>query len=188
MSFDDIGSFRGHGPLLQVNHPLVGAGHAREQTTPEYNKKPGHRALRRGRVSVPHGVYLVTTTTYQRLPLFADFWSGVTVSGCFADQALLVDAHFMAWVLMPDHVHWMIQLGENNSLSRVVNRLKSASARRLNQLLDRQGPVWDKAFHDRALRREDDLRAMARYVITNPLRSGLVKRVGDYPFWDAVWL
>jgi len=29
---------------------------------------------------------------------------------------------------------------------------------------------------------------MARYIIGNPVRSGLVQRVGDYPFWDAVWL
>ncbi|MBB5859537.1 hypothetical protein GGR69_001194 [Xanthomonas arboricola] len=29
---------------------------------------------------------------------------------------------------------------------------------------------------------------MARYLIANPLRAGLVARVGDYPFWDAIWL
>ncbi|NJC47919.1 UNVERIFIED_ORG: hypothetical protein GGR78_001170 [Xanthomonas campestris] len=29
---------------------------------------------------------------------------------------------------------------------------------------------------------------MARYLIANPLRAELVERVGDYPFWDAIWL
>ncbi len=29
---------------------------------------------------------------------------------------------------------------------------------------------------------------IARYIIANPLHAGLVKQVGDYPFWDAVWL
>jgi hypothetical protein len=38
------------------------------------------------------------------------------------------------------------------------------------------------------LRRDEDLRAVARYVILNPVRAGLVQRVGDYPHWDAVWL
>ena len=94
----------------------------------------------------------------------------------------------LAWVLMPDHVHWMVQLGTKTSLSHSVNRLKSASARRLNQYLGREGSVWANAFHDRALRREDDLKAMARYVVANPLRAGLVEKVGNYPFWDAVWL
>ncbi len=122
------------------------------------------------------------------MPLFVDFWGGVTVARCFVDSKLLGDAQMLAWVLMPDHAHWLIQLGDKTRLSHLVSRLKSASARRLNRDLDREGAVWAKAFHDQALRKEDDLKAMARYVIANPVRAGLVQRVGDYPFWDAVWL
>ena len=48
--------------------------------------------------------------------------------------------------------------------------------------------LWQTGFHDHALRREEDLAATARYLIANPLRAGLVQRVGDYPFWDAVWV
>ncbi len=179
--------YRGHGPLLQASVSVVGAGHARDQSDP-VKKKPGHSALRRGRVSLPHGIYLITTTTYQRMPLFVDFWGGVTVARCFTDSKLLGDAQMLAWVLMPNHAHWLIQLGDKTRLSHLVSRLKSASARRLNRYLDREATVWAKAFHDQALRKEDDLKAMARYVITNPVRAGLVKRAGDYPFWDAVWL
>jgi hypothetical protein len=29
---------------------------------------------------------------------------------------------------------------------------------------------------------------VARYVVMNPVRAGLVSRVGDYPFWDAAWI
>ncbi|MFV3290267.1 transposase, partial [Pseudomonas sp. NY11955] len=29
---------------------------------------------------------------------------------------------------------------------------------------------------------------VARYIVANPIRAGLVSRVGDYPHWDAVWL
>lgn len=94
----------------------------------------------------------------------------------------------LAWVLMPDHVHWLLQLGERDELSVVVNRLKSASARHANRALGRTGAIWAKAFHDHALRGEDDLQDVARYVVANPLRAGLVTRIGDYPFWNAVWL
>jgi len=38
------------------------------------------------------------------------------------------------------------------------------------------------------MRKEEDLQALARYIVANPLRAGLVKRVGDYPHWDAMWL
>lgn len=38
------------------------------------------------------------------------------------------------------------------------------------------------------MRYDEDLLKAARYIIANPLRARLVKRVGDYPLWDAVWL
>ncbi|MEC5113557.1 hypothetical protein ACQR5V_01775 [Xanthomonas oryzae pv. oryzicola] len=38
------------------------------------------------------------------------------------------------------------------------------------------------------MRKEDDLRSVAGDLIVNPLRAGLVERVGDSPFWDAIWL
>jgi hypothetical protein len=28
----------------------------------------------------------------------------------------------------------------------------------------------------------------ARYIVANPLRAGLTRRLGDYPLWDAIWL
>ena len=94
----------------------------------------------------------------------------------------------LAWVLIPDHVHWLLQLGEKCGLSLVVNRLKSASGRQANRVLDRRGPFWQKAFHDHALREEEDLRKVARYMVANPLRAGLVDTINDYPFWNAIWL
>ncbi|MNE81534.1 Transposase IS200 like protein [compost metagenome] len=94
----------------------------------------------------------------------------------------------LAWVLMPDHAHWLLQLGETDSLGDVIGRLKSASSRHTNRALNRTGPLWSKTFHDHALRADEELQAVARYIVANPLRAGLVKRIGDYPFWNAVWL
>ena len=50
------------------------------------------------------------------------------------------------------------------------------------------GRLYLLTFHDRALRREEDVKAVARYIIANPIRAGLVRRAGDYPHWDCVWL
>ncbi|SDN43336.1 REP-associated tyrosine transposase [Pseudomonas jinjuensis] len=149
---------------------------------------PGHAALRKGRVSLAGGIYLVTTTTLGRNPLFGDFATACAAARCFEDPSVLGTNHLLAWVLMPDHAHWLIQLGAGEPLGITVGRLKSASSRRVNQLLGKQGPLWANAFHDRALRRDEDLQAIARYIVANPLRAGLVRRVGAYPFWNAVWL
>lgn len=150
--------------------------------------RPGHQSLRKGRVSIPRHVYLVTSVTIGRTPFFHDFSAGCAAARCFEDRILLDDAGMLAWVLMPDHAHWLIQLGEKHSLSMVVSRIKSASARMANRTLKRQGPLWDRAFYDHALRADEDLRHAARYIIANPIRAGIVKRAGEYPFWNAVWV
>jgi REP element-mobilizing transposase RayT len=94
----------------------------------------------------------------------------------------------LAWVLMPDHLHWLLQLGNGASLSRVMKSFKARSARKINRHLGRTGGVWQRAFHDRGLRENEDPWDMARYILGNPLRAGLVERVEEYPFWDSVWL
>jgi len=150
--------------------------------------KPGHQSLRKGRIFMPHQVYLVTTATRQRQPVFLDFRTACVACLCFEASTLLGDARMLAWVLMPDHVHWLLQVGAKNDLSTVVNRLKSASGRQVNRLIGKQGAFWQKAFHDHALRAEEDVRKVARYVLANPLRAGLVQGMGDYPFWNAIWV
>ena len=137
---------------------------------------------------MPGHIYHLTITTRSRQAVFADFAVACTVARCFERVAVLGDACMLAWVLMPDHAHCLLQLGECDSLMQVVVRLKSASAREANRVRGCKGALWSRAFHDRALRREDDVASVARYIVANPIRAGLVVRVGDYPFWNGIWL
>jgi REP element-mobilizing transposase RayT len=90
---------------------------------------------------------------------------------------------------MPDHLHWLMSLSAGISLSDVIGRMKRHVSRKINSDLGGIGTgIWQRGFHDHALRSDEDVRDVARYIVANPLRAGLVKRVGDYPLWDAVWL
>jgi len=98
-------------------------------------------------------------------------------------------ARTLAFVVMPDHLHWLFALGTDKPLSQVVADVKRRAAWRINEMAGRKGrPVWQRGFHDRALRREESIRDAARYVVANPLRAGLVRTIGDYSLWDAMWL
>jgi len=145
-------------------------------------------ALRRGRVSLPHHAYLITTVTHDRTPWFADFPTARLVvheMRRFHDDTSL---RSLAWVLMPDHLHWLFQLLPPTDLATAVKRFKGRSARRVNRHLLRTGPVWQRAYHDHGVRTDESLREIARYIVANPLRSGLVAHITEYPLWDAVWL
>ena len=148
----------------------------------------GHAALRHGRVSITGQIYHVSTTTIGRSGLFDDFKMGCAAAACFESRVALGDAQMLAWVLMPDHVHWLIGLGEQFTLDVLVNRLKAISARNVNQARDQVGAVWARSYHDHALRSDNDVASVARYIVANPLRAGLVKSVAHYPFWNAVFL
>ncbi|MDP1572722.1 MAG: transposase [Pseudomonadota bacterium] len=143
---------------------------------------PHARNLRIGRYSECGRIYLITTVVAGRKPLFAEFFAARGVIRLMREIEQHDLAQTLAFVVMPDHLHWLMSLGEPRGLSAVVGTLKSLSARRLG------GPIWQAGFHDHAVRKEEDLPALARYVVANPLRAGLVKRIGDYPHWDAIWL
>jgi REP element-mobilizing transposase RayT len=71
-----------------------------------------------------------------------------------ADQAGMVRS--LAWVVMPDHLHWLVEL-KQGSLAQLMCRVKSRSSRSVNLLRGNSEPVWQRGYHDRALRRDEDL-------------------------------
>lgn len=90
---------------------------------------------------------------------------------------------------MPDHAHWLVELAGTDSLSNTIGTLKKAIATPVNVSRNCVGQkLWQAGFHDHALRIEDDVIVIARYIVANPVRVGLVTRVGDYPWWNAVWI
>lgn len=143
--------------------------------------------LRLGRYSEPGQLYLLTCQVDQRAPIFTDLWLARLVIQQFRqveDDGL---ASSLAWVVMPDHIHWLLAL-ETGTLATLMQRFKSRSARVVNRARGCSGRLWQTGYHDRALRREENVLAVARYIVANPVRAGLVKSVRQYPHWDAVWL
>ena len=100
----------------------------------------------------------------------------------------IVNVQTVCFVIMPDHVHWLLQLLDGANLSKVVHKIKSSSAQKLNIEINRRGRFWQPGFHDHAIRSHQSLREIARYIVANPLRAGIVRHVGSYPHWDAMWL
>jgi REP element-mobilizing transposase RayT len=162
---------------------LAWAQHCRMEGT-----HAGHRALRRGRASSAGQTYLLTTVTADRRPWFAQWDAARAACAALHEESRAAGLVLHGWVLMPDHLHLLASLGAGCSLPSAMHRLKSASARAANRAIGRKGRLWARAYHDRALRRDESVIAVARYIIANPIRAGLVRRAGDYPFWDAEWL
>ena len=139
-----------------------------------------HR-LRSGRYSAHGHIYMITTVTRDRSRIFEDFSVARKLVKVLREEELRGSQQTLAYVVMPDHLHWLTQL-QRGSLSSLVGRVKSLSSRSVGRA------IWQDGFHDHALRREEDVLGIARYIVANPLRAGLVAHIGEYPHWDAVWL
>jgi REP element-mobilizing transposase RayT len=143
--------------------------------------------LRSGRHSEQGRIYLLTAVTHERTPIFKDWRTGRLLVHEFRQAHESGKATSIAWVIMPDHFHWLIEL-HNGDLPKLIQATKARSARLINQYRGFSAAVWQKGYFDRALRWEEDLKVAARYIIANPLRAALVDQIGDYPLWDAIWL
>ncbi|MDE2070632.1 MAG: transposase [Gammaproteobacteria bacterium] len=149
---------------------------------------PHGKRLRLGRNSEPRRAYLITTVTYRRMPVFGDFRLGRALVTCMRHHHDCGQVVSLAFVIMPDHLHWLLQLGSDATLPALMRSFKGYSAKRINELrADGAKQLWQAGYHDHAVRREADIRRLARYVVANPLRAGLARNMADYPLWDAIW-
>ncbi len=137
--------------------------------------------LRKGRVSIPGQLYVITAVCKDRRLFFSNFIISRTLIQILQEHEERGYAKTLCFVVMPDHFHWMMELGTTRDLSSVVRGVKALTSRRVGKAL------WQKGFYDRGLRRDADIKGAARYLVANPLRAGLVENIFDYPHWDAVW-
>jgi REP element-mobilizing transposase RayT len=143
--------------------------------------------LRKGRHSAAGQEYFITSVVAGRRKVFCDFACARLMVSCLRDIQREGRGEWLAWVVMPDHFHGLLRL-RAGPLPELMRQLCGRSARMINMRMGNSGRVWQPGYYDRALRDEDDRVSIARYIVANPLRSGIVHKLGDYPHWDSVWL
>lgn len=85
----------------------------------------------------------------------------------------------LAWVLMSNHFHLVIQTPEQN-LSRGMHWLNGRYAQYFNRRHDRSGHLFQGRFHGALIEKESYFLSVARYVVLNPVRAGMVRHPADW--------
>lgn len=143
-------------------------------------------SLQRGRISSTGNCYVVTTVTAGRARLFVDTANAQEVIHWLRASDDQGRTESVAWVVMPDHIHWMFYLRQT-PLAIVMRTFKSRSAKAINQLNKTQGALWQPGYYDQLQRDERQLMTEATYILTNPVRAGLAAGTNDYPFAWCRW-
>src|SRR5436190_916112 len=79
----------------------------------------------------------------------------------------------LAWCIMPNHVHALIETKEGFPLADVPHSWKSFTSSQANKFLGRRGDFWQREYLDRYVRNAEHYQAVVSYVEENPVKAGL---------------
>ena len=163
---------------------------------------------RHSRLQVPGSTNFVTTTIVNFLPIFRDEALAKIVLDNIRIYSQKCDIQVHGFVIMPNHLHILLTVGHEVSVSQFMGRMKEYSAKEIvNWCLNNKETslltvfstaakeskrghkyqVWQKLFDNVVIIREDDLLIKLNYIHNNPLqeRWSLCEKVEDYRFSSA---
>jgi putative DNA methylase len=91
----------------------------------------------------------------------------------------------LAWCIMPNHVHALIETREGFPLADVLQSWKSYTSHEANKLLQRSGEFWQREYLDRYVRNAEHYEKVVAYIEENPLKARLAKLKTEWPWSSA---
>lgn len=110
------------------------------------------------------------------------------VAAVVEETLLLFDGaryRLIAWCVMPNHVHVLIETWEKWNLGDVVHSWKSFTAHGANQILGRSGEFWFREYFDRFIRDDQHFSNAVNYIENNPVKAGLVRNREEWRWSSA---
>ncbi|PKN02094.1 MAG: hypothetical protein CVU77_01350 [Elusimicrobia bacterium HGW-Elusimicrobia-1] len=131
--------------------------------------------------SQPGRIYFVTVNTNFKKGFFIEDNFNREIIQCLLTERNNRYSIFV-YCLMPDHIHFLISTNaENYSITDFVNRFKGLTTR-IGWKYGVEKVLWQRRFYDHILRKQEDAKKIAEYIVSNPVRKGLVKNWKEYPY------
>jgi REP-associated tyrosine transposase len=154
----------------------LGVGASLSSSVTKFPRPP----RRLDRVYAKDPVYFITCCTNRRRQLLAS----TNVHAAFVQFAIQGYADFGIavgrYVILPDHLHLFVALGEDCKLGNWIGTLKRLLAREV--VTDSEDPIWQRGFFDHILRSSESYLEKWNYVKENPVRAGLVTCATNWPY------
>jgi len=90
--------------------------------------------------------------------------------------------------IMPNHIHLLITPAKNTNLSRIMQWIKTKSAKIWNQKHETSGHLWGERFFSRIIKDIDDFSTVFNYIDRNPVKAGLVNNPQEWRYSGAFYI
>src|SRR5216683_2447226 len=130
--------------------------------------------------------HFVTFSCYRRQANFTSPDIYDLLVQCLEDMRRRFSMCVYGYVIMPEHVHLLVNEPERATLADAIHYLKLSFAKRLRS---RNGTIglrsfWQKRYYDRNVRDEREFSVKLRYLHRNPVKRGLVREPADWK-WSS---
>ena len=127
--------------------------------------------------------WFFTVVTRQRRALFMDSRARISLARAVVECRRRFPFALDAWVLMPDHLHAVWQLPDDDrDYSRRWSIIKRLFTQRYRECGGHGPPYWQARFWAHRIDDDADYRQHVDYIHINPLKHGLADRVVDWPW------
>ncbi len=120
---------------------------------------------------------LITTNSKNRIPVFQNSTCALEAIETLYRVQELHPFFLYAFVIMPDHCHFLMKVTEGETLSRVMRVFKGGVSHNIGR-----GPIWQSKFDAKPLNNSE---TGIWYIHQNPVKAGLVEHAEDYPWSSA---
>jgi putative transposase len=134
------------------------------------------------RYYVPNATVFITAVTRGRRPVFEEEPQRQLLFDTMRAVQSLHAFRLVAYVVLPDHLHWLMVTPAEVTFSEVMHSIKRNFSLNLKSRCDAAGTVhvWQERFWDHVIRDEEDLSRHLDYVHYNPVKHGLVARPEEW--------
>lgn len=147
------------------------------------------------RASTTNATYFFTVVTYRRQTFLCDEPVRQALRSAIEKVRAQYPFKIDAWILLPDHIHTIWTLPENDAnfslrwqlIKRYVTRecgelLSRPEWRSASKIKHHESTLWQRRFWEHQIRDEHDYQTHMDYCHYNPVKHGLVKRVQDWEY------
>jgi putative transposase len=98
--------------------------------------------------------------------------------------SLVAERHFHLYdfVIMPDHVHLLIEVGCEMTVEKAMQLIKGRFSHRLTKEFGHLGEVWQRGFSEVQVLKSESFAQHRAYIAMNPVKAGLVDSPEKYPY------